>query len=101
MGSEWTNNLDPDQASTVVFPDTMYTCRDTQGGSKLITFFYGLLLSQHPVDPNIACADSVGEGGTRGPDSLEKQKLFGFLYGISRGVEIVKFSTCPGISKWQ
>ena len=36
------NNLDPGQAIMVVFPDTMYTFRDTQGGggggSKLITF---------------------------------------------------------------
>ena len=39
------NNLDPGQATMVVFPDTMYTCRDTQGGgggggggSKLIFF---------------------------------------------------------------
>ena len=26
------NNLDPGQAIMVVFPDTMYTFRDTQGG---------------------------------------------------------------------
>ena len=32
---EVTNNLNPGQASMVVFP---YTYRDTQGGSKLITF---------------------------------------------------------------
>ena len=36
--SEVINNLDSDQASMVVFPDIMYTYRDTQGGSKLITF---------------------------------------------------------------
>ena len=30
-GYEVTNNLDPDQASMVVFPDTMYTYRDTKG----------------------------------------------------------------------
>ena len=36
----WKNNLDPGQATMVVFPDTMYTLRDTRGGggSKLITF---------------------------------------------------------------
>ena len=33
------NNLDPGQATMVVFSDTMYTCRDTQeGGGGLITF---------------------------------------------------------------
>ena len=32
------NNLDPGRATMVVFPDTMYTYRDTQGGSKLTTF---------------------------------------------------------------
>ena len=38
-GSEVTNNLDPDQASLVVFPDIMYTYSDTQGGgAKLISF---------------------------------------------------------------
>ena len=37
-GSEVSNNLDPDQASMVIFPDTMYTYWDTQGGSKLIFF---------------------------------------------------------------
>ena len=36
--SEVINNLDSDQASIVVFPDIMYTYRDTQGGSKLKTF---------------------------------------------------------------
>ena len=30
-GSEVKNNLDPGQATMVVFPDTMYTYRDTQG----------------------------------------------------------------------
>ena len=32
------NNLDPGRATMVVFPDTMYTNKDTQGGSKLTTF---------------------------------------------------------------
>ena len=32
------NNLDPGRATMVVFPDTMYTYMDTQGGSKLTTF---------------------------------------------------------------
>ena len=38
-GSEVKNNLDSGQATMVVFPDTMYTFRDTQGGSKFTTFF--------------------------------------------------------------
>ena len=39
MSEPGKNNLDPSQATLVVFPDTMYTIRDTQGaGSKLITF---------------------------------------------------------------
>ena len=36
-GSEVKNNLDPGQAreaTMVVFPDTMYTYRDTQGGQN-------------------------------------------------------------------
>ena len=37
--SEVKNNLDPGQATVVVFPDTVYTYRDTQGGSKLTIFF--------------------------------------------------------------
>ena len=34
------NNLDPSQATMVVFHDTMYTFRDTKGGggSKLLSF---------------------------------------------------------------
>ena len=36
------------------------------GGSKLITFSHIYLLSQHPVDPNIACTDPEG-GGARNP----------------------------------
>ena len=32
------NNLDPGQATIFVFSDSMYTYRDTQGGSKLTTF---------------------------------------------------------------
>ena len=32
-GSDVKNNLDPGRATMVVFPDTMYTYRDTQGGS--------------------------------------------------------------------
>ena len=59
----------------VVFPDTMYTFRDT--GSKLITFSHILLLSQHPVDPNIACADSEEGQGALNP--LEKHKLYGII----------------------
>ena len=37
-GSDVKNNLDPGRATMVVFPDTMFTYRDTQGGSKLTTF---------------------------------------------------------------
>ena len=37
-GSDVKNNLDPGRATMVVFPDTMYTYRDTQGGPKLTTF---------------------------------------------------------------
>ena len=37
-GSDVKNNLDPGRATMVVFPDTMFTYRDTEGGSKLTTF---------------------------------------------------------------
>ena len=37
-GSDVKKHLDPGRATMVVFPDTMYTNRDTQGGSKLTTF---------------------------------------------------------------
>ena len=37
-GSHVKDNLDPGRATMVVFPVTMYTYRDTQGGSKLTTF---------------------------------------------------------------
>ena len=77
QSSDVKNNLDPGRATLVVFPDTMYTYRDTQGDSKLTTFSLIKLLSQHPVDPNIACADP--EGGGEGPGPLEKFKLYGFL----------------------
>ena len=33
------NNLDPGQATMVVFTDTMYTYRDTQGGVKIDNLF--------------------------------------------------------------
>ena len=33
------NNLDPGQAIMVVFPDTMHTFRNTQGGIKIDNFF--------------------------------------------------------------
>ena len=39
-------------------------------GSKLITFSQSLLLSQHPVDPNIACTDPEGGGG-KGPGKTQ------------------------------
>ena len=37
------NNLDPGQAIMVVFPDTMYTFRDTQGGGIKIDNFFSYL----------------------------------------------------------
>ena len=77
------NNLDPGQASMDIFLDTMYTFSDTEGGSKLTTFSNILLLSQHPVDLNIACTDSEGGWGEGFQTPLEKHKLNGSLYGIS------------------
>ena len=44
----------------------LYTYRDTQVGSKLTTFSQILLLSQHPVHPNIECADPEGGGANVG-----------------------------------
>ena len=45
------------------------------GGSKLITFSHIYHLSQHPVDPNIACADPEGGGGARGPEPPGKTQV--------------------------
>ena len=36
--SDVKNNLDAGRPTMVVFPDIMYTYRDTQGGSKMTTF---------------------------------------------------------------
>ena len=68
----------------VVFPDTMYTFRDTQeggGGIKIDNFSsYLTFVTASSGDPNIACADPEGGGvvggGARGPDPLEKHKLY-------------------------
>ena len=71
--NKFKNNLDPGQATMVVFPDTMYTFRNTQGkggGSKLITFSHSQLFSQQ----KIACTNP--EGGARGPDPPGKHKLY-------------------------
>ena len=38
------------------------------GGGFKIDILFSYLLSQHPVDPNIACADPEGGGGARGPE---------------------------------
>ena len=67
--------MDPGQATMVVFPDTMYTCWDTQegGGVKIDNFFSYLILSQQ----NIAYTDPEGGQGAQIP--LEKQKFFGIL----------------------
>ena len=63
--------MDPGLATMVVFPDTMYTFRDTQGGVKIENFF----LYQHPVDPNVAWADPEGGGGARGPNPPGKTQV--------------------------
>ena len=37
-------------------------------------------MSQHPVDPNIACADPEGGGGARGPEPPGKtQVIWGYI----------------------
>ena len=71
------NNLDPGQATMVVFPDTMYTFRDTQegGGSKLITFHHLTFVTASSGDPE-GGGGWWGGGGARGPDPLEKHKLY-------------------------
>ena len=73
--------MDPGQAIMVVFPDTMYTFRDTQGwggGFKINNFFS--YLNFVTANPNIAFTDPEGGGGVaRGPDPLEKHKLYGIL----------------------
>ena len=43
--SDVKNNLDPGQATIVVFPDSMYTYRDTQGGSKLTNSSHSLFVT--------------------------------------------------------
>ena len=39
----WTNNLDPGQATMVVYSGTMYTFRDTHGGGVQIDNFFSYL----------------------------------------------------------
>ena len=45
------------------------------GGVKIDNFLSYLTLSQHPVDPNIACADLEGGGGARGQDPPGKTQV--------------------------
>ena len=56
--------MDPGQAITVVFPDTMYTFRDTQGGIKIDNFFSYL------TDP-----ERGGGGGGKGPRAPGKTQV--------------------------
>ena len=77
-GSDVKNNLDLVRPLWL-FSQTQCVHRDTQGGSKLTSFFI-YNLSKLPVDPNIACVDPVGGGGGKGPGPpLKKHKLYGFL----------------------
>ena len=66
------NNLDPSQATMVVFPDTMYTLRDTKG-VKIDNFFSYLTF----VTAKYCMHWSRGGQGAQ--TSLEKHKLYGIL----------------------
>ena len=62
------NNLDPGQATMVVFPDTMYTCRDIQGwggGVKIDNFLSYLTF----------VTAKLMQRGARGLDPLPWKKL--------------------------
>ena len=74
------NNLDPGQAIMAVFPDTMYTFRVTQGeGVKIDNFFSYLTFVTASSWSKYYIYWSEGGGGRRGPDPLEKHKLYGIL----------------------
>ena len=96
-GSEVTNNQDPDQASMVVFPDTLYTYRHS-GRFKTDNFF---LISNfcHSIQliqiPGLRVRIQRGDKGSRPGHPLEKQKLYGFLYVISNWTPSLEKSCTP------
>ena len=67
-GSDVKNNLDPGRATMLVFPDTMYTYRDPQGGSKLKTFnFCHRIQSIQTLDALIQRGRGKGARGLEPP----------------------------------
>ena len=71
----------------VVFADTMYTFRNTQGRGVKIDNFFSLLTF---FTANIACTDPEGWGGQGSRTPLEKHKLYGIQKGISNWTPLEK-----------
>ena len=73
----WKNNLDPGQATMVVFQDTMYTFRDTQGGGVKIDNFFSYLTFVTSSRWSKYCMrwSFGGGGGGKGPGPPGKTQV--------------------------